>query len=218
MKQMRVFLFWKGLDGWKAVRVWVMNVLRVVTALSLVAFFILTFLYVLPTNPIQSRIKPFLDATIGTYFYQNWELFGPNPIDTDYALLVRPLTNEELKVAKIKGAPNNGWYDVSSPLWTKLQSNRFSAYETFSNAITNAVISYDYDPEQQPLKLMVRFASAFCKDIGRSDAHYVALMIRERQSSPWPEGKAPKPRVVKTVFVGVYPIDKSVENIDLYQM
>jgi hypothetical protein len=194
-----------------------MNVLRVVTAFLLVAFFVFTFIYVLPTNPIQRTLKPFLDATIGTYFDQDWELFAPDPVDSDYAVLVRPLTNEELKIAKTRGVPNNGWYDVSSPLWTKLQNNRFSAYGTFSNAITNAASSYDYDPQQEPLRVMVRFASAFCKDIGRSDANYIALMIRERQSSPWPEGKVPKPRAVKTVFVGVYQIDRSVENIHLYQ-
>src|SRR5262249_6200687 len=128
------------------------------------------------------------------------------------------LNNEELKVAKTKGVPNNGWYDMSSPLWTKLQNNRFSAYGTFSMGIANVVSSYVRYPKQEPLWLMVRFASAFCKDIGRSDANYVAVMIRERQSSPWPEGKAPKPRTLKIVFVGVYQIDKSVEQIHLYQM
>jgi len=217
LRQIGVSLFWNGRDGRKAVRMWVLNVLRVLTVLWLVVHFTLTFLYVLPTNPIQRILEPFLNATIGRYFDQHWDLFAPDPIDTDYALLVRPLTNEELKVVKIKGLPNDGWYDVSSPLWRK-QSNLFSAYPRFSNGITDATFSYDNEHEQEALKLMVRFASAFCKDIGRSNANYVALTIRERHSSPWPEGKAPKPRVIKTVFVGVYQIDRSVENIHLYRM
>lgn len=196
-----------------------MNIFRVLTVLWLVVHFTLTLIYVLPTTPIQRILEPFLDATIGRYFDQGWNLFGPDPIDTDYTLLVRPLTNQEVKIAlQKKGLPNDGWYDLSSPVWKKLQSNRFAAYVRFSDGITNATSSYDENSDNESRTLLIKFASAFCKDIGKSNASYVALVIRERHSVPWPDGKAPKPPVIKTKLVGTYRIDKSVENIHLYQL
>jgi hypothetical protein len=200
----------------KTIGVWVMNIIRATTVLWLVVHFILILIYTLPTTPIESTLEPFLDATIGTYFDQGWNLFAPGPVDTDFALLIRPLSNDEFKVAG-KGLPNNGWYDISSPVWAK-QGNIFSAYPRLSNVITQATLSYDNQPSQEPLKLMVKFASAFCKDIGKSNVSYIALMIRERHSVPWPEGKAPKPPAIKTKFVGIYRMDRSVENINLYQI
>lgn len=205
----------------KVVGVGLMNFLRILTVLWLVVQFTLTLIYVLPTTPIQSTLEPFLDATIGKYFYQGWDFFAPDPIDTDYALLVRPLTNKEVKIAlQKKGLPNDGWYDLSSPVWTKLQSNHFAAYVRFADGITNPTSSYDGDDnsDKGSLKLLIKFASAFCKDIGKSNANYVALVIRERQSVSWPDGEAPKPPVIKTRLLGTYQIDRSVENSYLYQL
>lgn len=217
MKQIHVALSRKELHGWKAIRVGMMNILRVVTVLWLVVHFALTFLYVSPSTPIEQILEPFLNATIGRFFNQNWDLFAPDPTNTDYALLVRPLSNDELKVAKVKRVPNDGWYDVSSPVWGQL-GQPFAAYVKFSNIITNATLSYDYNRDQESLKLIVRFASAFCKAIRHSNANYIALTIRERHSKPWPEEQASKTEVVKTVFVGIFRVDNSVENSHLYQM
>jgi hypothetical protein len=217
LKQIHVSLSWKNLSGWKAVRVGMLNILRVITVIWLVVHFTLTFLYVLPSTPIEQILEPFIDATIGRFFSQNWDLFAPNPTDTDYALLVRPLSNDELKVAKVRAIPNDGWYDVSSPIWGQL-GHPFAAYVKFSNIITNATSSYDYNHDQESLKLLVRFASAFYKSIGHNNAHYMALSIRERHSRSWPEDKTTKPAVIKTVFVGIFRIENSVENSHLYQM
>src|SRR5437899_2889129 len=143
----------------KAVRVWVVNVLRVITVLWLVVHFTLTLIYVLPTYPAQDTLEPFLDATIGKYFEQSWDLFAPNPISSDFSLLVRPLSSSEFKVAQTKGLPNDGWYDLSSPLWTKFQSNRFSAYKTVFRPAAEALLHYLDQPQQQPVQLMVKTAS-----------------------------------------------------------
>ncbi|HWS85235.1 MAG TPA: DUF5819 family protein [Ktedonobacteraceae bacterium] len=201
----------------KAIRVWVVNILRVVTVLWLVAHFTLTTIYVLPTNPAQDTLKPLLDATIGKYFNQGWALFAPNPISADYELLVRPLSSSEFTVAQTKGLPNDGWYDVSSPMWTKFQSNRFSAYNLVFRPSSEALLNYLDEHQQQQVQLMVKTASAFCKDIGQSNASYVALMIRERPGKQWSERGTSQQPVARTTLVGIYPIDKSVENIHLYQ-
>ncbi len=72
--------------------------------------------------------------------------------------------------------------------------------------------------DDEPVQVMVDLASAFCKDIGQSHASYVALMIHEVLSRPWPQRGTSAPRVVQSTLVGIYPMDKSVENAHLYQI
>ncbi len=236
-----VAISWKEGNRLKAVRVWIVNVVRVATLLWLVAHFILTMLYVYPDNPVKTQLQPLLDATIGTYFSQGWALFAnPEPDNTDVVLLVRPLTSDEYNIVQTKGLPSDGWYDISSPLWTKLQNNRFSAYGKLSRAVSKAIYSYFSTPpifasfkepqdqkavyayrdipQDQRVQLMLEGASAFCKDIGQNNASYVALMVRQIFSKPWSERVTSKPQVVKSTLLGVYPVDKSVENIHLYQI
>lgn len=203
----------------KAVSIGLMHILRIATVLLLVVQMTFSLIYALPSTPIQTILEPWLDATIGKYFYQNWDFFAPSPTDTDYALLVRPLTNREDKVAEAQALPKDGWYDLSSPVWTNLQGNRFAAYVRFANAITNATSDYDDDnTDKASLNFLIKFASAFCKDIGKTNASYVALMVRERHSVPWPDGGTPKRPLIKTKFLGIYPINRSVEKIHLYQL
>ena len=201
----------------KAIRVWVVNILRIMTMLWLVAHFTLIITYVLPTNPAQDASEPFFNATIGKYFSQDWSLFAPDPVSADYALLVRPLSRNEFVVAQRQGLPNDRWYDLSSPLWTKFQSNRFSAYDRVFRPTADAILDYYSEQSQQSVPLMVKTASAFCKDIGQRNASYVALMIRERPSKLWSERGTSQQPVVRTTLVGIYPVDKSVENSHIYQ-
>lgn len=55
----------------------------------------LTAAYNVPLNPLKIQLQQLLQATVGTFFPQNWNLFAPNPVDSDYALLARPLTPGE---------------------------------------------------------------------------------------------------------------------------
>jgi hypothetical protein len=73
------------------IRRWLSNVVRVAALIWLVTHFALTVTYVMPVNPIKLGLQPFLNATIGTYFPQNWSLFAPDPLTSDYAFLALPL-------------------------------------------------------------------------------------------------------------------------------
>lgn len=187
-------------------------------ALALFLFhFALTVIYVSPVNPLRDTLEPLLNTTVGAYFPQDWNLFAPVPRTADFALLVRPLSKNEFNAIRTQGLPKNGWYNLSAPLWTRFQSNRFAAYNKLGRPADQAIAHYLIQPEQQSIQLMVKIASAFCKDTGQNQASFVAVMIHERQSKPWTEREALKPRVVQTVFVGVYPVDKNVGQIHLYQ-
>src|SRR5260370_14637260 len=212
-------LSWKQRDARKAVHMWVVSVVRIMTVLLLVAHFTLTVLYVFPINPAKDTLQPLIDATIGTYFQQNWMLFAPNPVSRDSELLVRPLSDNEYSVALIKGLPSDGWYDILSPLWAKNQSNRFSMYGRVATIALPAIQAYLTNRDDaQPIGLMTELASAFCKDIGQNNASYVALMIHRVLPRSWSERATSVPRVIRSIFVGIYPIDPTVENAHLYQI
>src|SRR5436189_132749 len=102
---------------------------RASAALGLVVHFSLTVGYLMPANPMTSAWQPFLDATVGVFFEQDWGMFAPNPASSDFALLAHPLTAVEVVALPATGLPPGGWYDLSTPLWAGFQQNRFSAYE-----------------------------------------------------------------------------------------
>jgi hypothetical protein len=208
---------WKKRDAEKATRIWV-KIVRIMTVLWLVAHFILMILYLGPTNPAKDALQPVIDATIGRYFSQNWMLFAPDPVSTDAELLVRPLSDNEYSATLTKGLPSDGWYDLASPLWTKNQSNRFSAYGRLARLTFKNISTYlkNHDDDQS-VQFMVELASAFCKDIGKSNDSYIALMIHKELPRPWSERATSVPRAVQNIYIGIYPIDTSVENTHLYQ-
>jgi hypothetical protein len=228
----------------KTSKIQMKNAVRTITLLWLVIHFLLTMLYVYPDNPVKERLQPLLDATIGRYFSQGWALFAPEPDNTDVVLLVRPLTPHEYNVVQTQGLPSNGWYDLSSPLWTKLQNSRFSAYGKLSRAVSKALYAYfnlidtqrmlsasfkemnnskalyaAHDlPQGQQEQLMLRAASVFCKDIGQTNARYVALMAREIFAKPWSKRATSEPQAIENSLLGVYAIDQSVEDTHMYQI
>jgi hypothetical protein len=194
-----------------------MFLVRMIILAWLIVHFTLTILYVSPWNPLRNTVYPFLNATIGTYFSQNWNLFAPIPISADFSLLVRPLTSDEFKIAQAHGLPSNGWYDLSAPMWTAFQHNRFSAYARMGRPEDQAIAHYLNQSQQQPVQLMVKVASSFCKDIGQNHASFVALVIYEKLSKPWLERGTSSPQAIKIIPIGIYPIDKQVEKMNLYK-
>lgn len=130
--------------------------LRAVSLLFVGGHFVLTLLYVAPTNPVKAELQPLIRSTIGTYFPQNWRLFAPDPIQNSYSLLVHPLRSddlpnveapvdhEDLENSKISEMlPEKGWYDLSKPAWDAFQRDRFAAgYDRLSRPQWNAILIY----------------------------------------------------------------------------
>jgi hypothetical protein len=103
------------------------------------AHFALTALYVSPTNPLKLRYNIFLGQTTGRFFQQNWSLFAPSPVTSNQRMLVRCLS---LKEATSDSLPSDGWYDITTPLITRHQQNRFSAYDRLNRTQANALRDY----------------------------------------------------------------------------
>jgi len=206
----------------------------------------LTLLYVSPANPMRASMLQVLNETIGAAFPQNWSFFAPDPIAANEALIVRPLTAEESAAVSIKGLPKEGWYDLSTPLWKRFQSNRFSAYDRLarpqSNAIrlylaggqelmpwleacakgdTSACRYYErhlIDSRARAASVLSKVASAFCNgQPGMSGATQIALRVRESMSIPWSKRyDRGAKQSAQDIELGIYPIDKSIVSPGVY--
>lgn len=221
------------------------RLVRSATLAWLGAHFGLTVLYVMPLNPVKVELQPYLAATIGTFFPQNWSLFAPNPIESDYALLVHCLGPSQAAGGVL---PVEGWRDLSSPLWHRFQSNRLSAYDRLARPHGSAMRTFlAGDPVLLPWleacrkgddhacdffgerlqefrdssgELLARIGSAFCAEAeaapGETDR--VAVRVREKRGVPWSHRHDHKAVAEsRDLEVGIFPIDRSVRPSGLYR-
>ena len=230
---------------WRLARNALGGTVRIFALCWLAVHFALTVLYVMPVNPIKPSIQPLLAATIGTYFPQNWNLFAPNPVSSDLAFLVLPLTASMAREAAEGRMPSEGWYDLSTPLWEHFQQNRLTAYDRLARPQASGIRMFlnggsQLAPWAEACRkgdddacelfeerltsaralartFLVRIASAFCNDIvpHRADVTFVALRMRERTSVPW-SLRYTSERTERLLDLGVHPIDRGVVAPGLY--
>jgi hypothetical protein len=228
---------------WRDPRHALSSVAKAAALCWLAGHFLLITLYLLPPWPPRQAVRGLLDLTVGRHFEQNWSLFAPDPIGSNFALLVRGLDAAELAAVAREGLPADRWYDLSAPLWDGFAQNRLTAYERMSSLQLRGVLAYLQeepaewawaescrrgDPtscalhaaELERLRLpatiqLVRFASAFYADLGLADQlSYVALRLRETRPPPWSErGAAPE---LVDIDLGVYPIERGMPRSGLY--
>lgn len=108
----------------------------------------LTVAYNFPDNPLRQRFAWLLDATVGTYFQQNWRLFAPEPASADTSIVVGCVDGPN--AARLQAAFEAGeevewdgqWVDITAPLWTRHQQARLSAYDRISRHQANAARAF----------------------------------------------------------------------------
>src|SRR4030067_657750 len=75
-----------------------------------------TTLYLAPPNPVTAQLLPVIRAIQNPLFAQNWHLFAPDPVKSDFVLTVRCRTKDEV----------SAWQDITAPLLARHQSARTS--------------------------------------------------------------------------------------------
>lgn len=220
--------------------------LRVITLLCLVVHFALTVLFVGPVNPIKIKLQPILNATVGTYFPQDWTFFAPAPTDTNYSILVQPMTTAQQNAATKTSLPVSGWQNITDPGYIRLHQNRFSAYDRLMRPQYNTVsellnVQRSTAPwleacqsgdksaceiVQEDLKksfpqtrqMLINIASAYCNatKLPRDDT-YVAVQVRQVSSVPWSKRFTGRP-VVKDINIGIFPINSRIAPCRVYTM
>lgn len=229
--------------------------IKVVTLLWLFTHFAFTVIYVTPSNPLKSRLDPLLRLSIGTFFSQSWSLFAPNPYRENISLIVRPLSEAEAsqvtaEICTLAGCalslPEDGWLDITAPLLTRAQSNRFSAYERLARPQLNSILVYlsggqslapwyemcrDGDAEACTLlerkvtaarkhagPFLARIASAMCNDSPQGCGSASMIVLRARTTAPVPWSRRGQDQLGHTqdLDIGIYPLDTTVVGSGLY--
>lgn len=211
--------------------------------LCFAAYFVLTAVYCFPLNPLKERVEPFLDATIGRYFSQNWGLFAPTPVNANHVLLIQCLPPQESAPSPDR-LPADQWTDITTPLILGHQGNRFSAYDRVGRTHMNLMRLYlfggpgvapyieacekgDHDAcsvANDGLKAahatigprLAMVASSVCRaGTNTSNATHVAIRIRQVPVRPWSKRSQSQDMAATDFDVGTFPVDRDVATTDL---
>lgn len=134
------------------------RLLLVWTVLGVMALFagtyvVNTFLYLTPPNPVKARWLPVITAFAHPLFAQNWHLFAPDPVRTNFVLSVRCRTT----------AGVSPWRDVTQPMLARHHRGRTSPMSRLLRVQQNAIrmfLGFSQDEWRQLL----------CRRIPRSPA------------------------------------------------
>lgn len=163
--------------------------------LSVAAFtmhFLLTLLYVAPVNPVRLRtVLP--DVYVGSFFYQDWGLFAPNPVQGDVLVQYQCVAKSGLQTPVLDAVTglwnrgyNNGFERVMrtlvTPAMSDLYGERWDAYYVKvcadpEGSAANGSQSQFCEGAQRELEnrrqahlsSLIRVGSAFCADIARTN-------------------------------------------------
>jgi Family of unknown function (DUF5819) len=217
-------------------------IVRVMTLIAFVTYFVCTLIWVLPLNPIQLATHRVLGRTFARYFSQNWRLFAPDPVSSNDSLLAACLPPADTRTPGEIGASE--WYDLSTPLWRAFEGNRLTAYDRVIRPQTHAARAFlsgslemhewsdscrrgnkdacDYIKDELEAirktssEFLRRIASAACSDLrGAGNTARIALRIRERTGAPWSERYTGKDKI-RDIELGVVDADPSVAAANIY--
>jgi hypothetical protein len=91
-----------------------------------------TILYLTPPNPVKLQLAPIIYGLQHPLFSQDWRLFAPHPIKTNFGLAVRCRT--------IDGV--TPWYDPFTPLLAAHHRNRFTPMGKVSRIPRGAIFAF----------------------------------------------------------------------------
>lgn len=229
----------------KALKTCLGSSVRGAALLWFLVHFTLTAVYVMPLTPAKMSLQRVLRATIGSFFSQNWSLFAPNPASDNDILLIRCVGAEEEAAITAGGLPPEGWDDISTPLWRRLQQNRFTAYDRMARPQAALIRQYLQGPEdleawrdscrngseeackyveerfktlrEEVTKSLGKIGSAYCREaFPARTITKVAMRARIISAVPWSKRYTDKPGVSE-VDLGVVPLDHEVALTGIYR-
>lgn len=101
-----------------------LNLISILLFIYTFAHFSIILLHAGPINPISARLQKYVNAYVSPFFTQNWHLFAPNPVTTNFRLFMQvkyrePGTSEYIE---------SSWMDVITPLLEQNEKSFFSPY------------------------------------------------------------------------------------------
>lgn len=106
---------------WKNISLNIITIL--LTILTPIHFFIIV-LHAGPINPISAKFQPQINAYVTPFFFQNWHLFAPDPVTTNFNLYLKV----KYKEAEHTEIIQSDWLDVVGPILKKNDETLLSPY------------------------------------------------------------------------------------------
>lgn len=101
-----------------------LNFALILMSIFTVVHFSIIALHAGPINPISAKLQPFLNTYVIPFFYQNWHLFAPDPITTNFRLFAQVRYIEAGEDEPVESP----WIDVMTPLLEKNEETLFSPH------------------------------------------------------------------------------------------
>lgn len=101
-----------------------LNLVSLLLAVYTIAHFSIIILHAGPVNPISVKLQKYINAYVSPFFYQNWHLFAPNPVTTNFHLFMQ-VRYKEPGVSESVESP---WLDVITPFLEQNEKSLFSPY------------------------------------------------------------------------------------------
>ena len=160
-----------------------------VLSIALLMHFFIIALKLLPDNPINHQNKFQIRSYVDPFFSQNWNLFSPNPVNTNLTVLL------QFKIYSNGRVDTTNWVDIMQPLvdakreyfWTPAQ--RISKFVTTymqqmneTKRLILEIISKDDTLSSDTKKAEEFFENALVQTIGHQAiiqySHYVFNKLR----------------------------------------
>ena len=130
---------------------WTVAAVAVVVSVVFVFHFSMIGLYLLPLNPVKLAFNPYLVAYVDSLFYQNWHLFGPDPINSSQSVIGKCRTD----------GVESDWFDITHSIVERLEENPIaSALSSVLHLQQNLIRAYLFGSAEAGEILLLEF----CRD------------------------------------------------------
>lgn len=103
---------------------------KILLSSALLFHFFVLFWYLAPDNPISHQFKYYISRYVNPLFTQTWNLFAPNPINTDQFINLRFI---EYRDGAVSTSP---YLDISSPIDLERKKSFFNANQRLSKFLS----------------------------------------------------------------------------------
>lgn len=139
---------------------WTVATVAVVVSVVFVFHFSMIGLYLLPLNPVKLKLGRYLGVYVDPFFYQDWHLFAPDPIDSSQSVIGKCRV----------GSVESGWFDVTHGTIERLEQKPIaSALSSVLNLQQNLIRAYLLGSSEADEVSLIEFCqeqpeAEYCRD------------------------------------------------------
>ena len=139
---------------------WTVAAVAVVVSVVFVFHFFMIGLYLLPLNPVKLEFSRYLVVYVDPFFYQDWHLFAPDPINSSQSVIGK------CRVGDVE----SGWFDVTHGIVERLEESPVaSALSSVLHLQQNLIRAYLLGSSESDEVSLIEFCqdqpeAEYCRD------------------------------------------------------